>query len=32
MHDNCFSVDDRRILEWAVQAVTLTTAKLKKLG
>ena len=32
MHDNCFSVDARMILEWAMPAVTLTTAKLQKLG
>ena len=32
MQDNCFSLDARRILEWAMQTLTLTTAKLPKLG
>ena len=30
MHDSCFFEDARRILEWAMQAVALTTAKLAK--
>jgi len=30
MHDNCFFVGARRILDWAMQAVVLTTAKLQK--
>ena len=29
MHDNCFFVDGRNILKWAMQAVALTAAKLQ---
>ena len=31
MHDNCFFVDPKRILAWAMQDVSLASAKLKKL-
>ena len=32
MHGKCLLVDARRILEWAMKTVALTTAKLPKLG